>query len=123
MYVLSHVTTKPGLNRGFSFLSRAFQTCLDGQMSHLRRLTLVSRRTIFSFAKKSLWQLPPNSGPPIPQQEFVDEELCPGYDSANFYPAKPGEVLAEKFQLLVKIGWGSQSTVWLARDISRYPRP
>ncbi|KAJ5405446.1 hypothetical protein N7465_006730 [Penicillium sp. CMV-2018d] len=74
---------------------------------------------MFSFAKKSLWQLPPNSGPPIPQQELVDEEVCPDYNSTNFYPAKPGEVLAKKFQLLVKIGWGSQSTVWLARDISR----
>lgn len=75
---------------------------------------------MFSFAQKSLWQLPPNSGPPIPQQELVDEEVCPNYNSAAFYPAKPGEVLAKKFQLLVKIGWGSQSTVWLARDISRY---
>lgn len=84
-----------------------------------RRLTLISRRTMFSFAKKSLWQLPPNSGPPIPQEELVDEEVCPEYNSATFYPAKPGEVLAKKFQLLVKIGWGSQSTVWLARDISR----
>ncbi|CAI7625047.1 unnamed protein product [Penicillium palitans] len=74
---------------------------------------------MFSFAKKSLWQLPPNSGPLIPQQELVDEEACPDYNSAAFYPANPGEVLANKFQLLVKIGWGSQSTVWLARDISR----
>ncbi|KAJ9490350.1 hypothetical protein VN97_g2932 [Penicillium thymicola] len=74
---------------------------------------------MFSFAKNSLWQLPPNSDPPIPQQELVDEEVCPNYNSATFYPAKPGEVLAKKFQLLVKIGWGSQSTVWLARDISR----
>lgn len=75
---------------------------------------------MFSFAKKSLWQLPPNSGPPVPQEELVDEEVCPGYNSATFYPAKPGELLDNKFQLLVKIGWGSQSTVWLARDISRY---
>ncbi|OJJ52302.1 hypothetical protein ASPSYDRAFT_164905 [Aspergillus sydowii CBS 593.65] len=74
---------------------------------------------MFSFAKKSLWQLPPNLGAPISQQEPVDEEVCPDYNSANFYPAKPGEVLSKKFQLLVKIGWGSQSTVWLARDISR----
>ncbi|CAP99560.1 Pc22g22720 [Penicillium rubens Wisconsin 54-1255] len=63
--------------------------------------------------------LPLNSGPPIPQQELVDEEVCPDYNPATFYPAKPGEVLAKKFQLIVKIGWGSQSTVWLARDISR----
>lgn len=91
-------------------------------MSPLRRLTLTSRRSMFSFAKKSLWQSPPNSGPPIPQQELVDEEVCPDYNSTTFYAAKPGEVLAKKFQLLVKIGWGSQSTVWLARDISRYLR-
>ncbi|KAL5361430.1 protein kinase [Aspergillus floccosus] len=75
---------------------------------------------MFTFAKKSLWPVPPTAEPPIPQQEPVDEELCPGYDSASFYPANPGEVLAERFQLLVKIGWGSQSTVWLARDISRF---
>lgn len=74
--------------------------------------------------RKSLWQLPPDSGPPIPQQELVDEEVNPDYDPTAFYPAKPGEVLAKKFRLLVKIGWGSQSTVWLARDISRYlPTP
>ncbi|KAJ9209278.1 hypothetical protein DTO166G4_9119 [Paecilomyces variotii] len=84
-----------------------------------RWLTLISRRTVYSFARKSLWQLRRTSEPPIPQQEPVDEELCPGYNSASFYPANPGEVLAERFQLLVKIGWGSQSTVWLARDISR----
>ncbi|KKK26138.1 serine/threonine-protein [Aspergillus rambellii] len=74
---------------------------------------------MFSFAKKPLWRLPPFPEPPVPQQELVDEEVCPDYNSATFYPAKPGEVLAKKFQLLVKIGWGSQSTVWLARDISR----
>jgi hypothetical protein len=91
-------------------------------MSPLRRLTLTTRRFMFSFAKKSLSQLLPNLGPPIPQQELVDEEVCPEYNPATFYPAKPGEVLARKFQLIVKIGWGSQSTVWLARDISRYLR-
>ncbi|KAK2779961.1 hypothetical protein FQN53_001147 [Emmonsiellopsis sp. PD_33] len=87
-------------------------------MPSLRRLTSISQRTIFSFAKKSLWRLPPNTAPPIPHQELVDEEICAD-NSASFYPAKPGEVLGKKFQLLVKIGWGSQSTVWLARDISR----
>ncbi|KAK2792642.1 hypothetical protein FQN51_001614 [Onygenales sp. PD_10] len=88
-------------------------------MPSLRRLTSISQRTIFSFAKKSLWRLPPNTAPPIPHQELVDEEICAD-NSASFYPAKPGEVLGKKFQLLVKIGWGSQSTVWLARDISRF---
>ncbi|OOF97048.1 hypothetical protein ASPCADRAFT_514091 [Aspergillus carbonarius ITEM 5010] len=88
-------------------------------MLSLRRLTWTSRRTIFSFTRKSPWQIPPNSGPPLPQQELVDEEVCPDYNPATFYPAVPGEVLAKKFQLHTKIGWGSQSTVWLARNISR----
>lgn len=100
--------------------SQSISIIFHGPMSSLWWLTLASRRTMFSFAKKSLWQLPPTSGTPISQQEPVDEEVCPDYNSTNFYPAKPGEVLAKKFQLLVKIGWGSQSTVWLARDISRY---
>lgn len=64
-------------------------------MSPLWRLTLTPRRTIFSFAKRSIWPLPPNSGISIPQQELVDEEICPDYNSANFYPAKPGTVLKE----------------------------
>jgi hypothetical protein len=47
------------------------------------------------------------------QDERVDEEICPGYDSKRFYPAKPGEILANRYQILVKVGWGVSSTVWL----------
>lgn len=76
-------------------------------MSSLWRLSSRSRRTMF-FAKKSPWQLPPNQLPPVPQQELVNEEACPGYSSGSattFYPATPREpVLARKFQLIVKIG-------------------
>ncbi|KAL2865720.1 putative serine/threonine-protein kinase [Aspergillus lucknowensis] len=89
-------------------------------MSLLRLLASTSRRAVFSLAQKSPSQLPRYAGPLIPQQALVDEEICPGYSAASFYPAKPGEVLAKGYQLLVKIGWGSQSTVWLARDISRF---
>ncbi|KAL1978187.1 hypothetical protein VTN31DRAFT_1046 [Thermomyces dupontii] len=88
-------------------------------ISQLLRLHMAPQSTTISFARKSPWQFPPGSGPQIPERELVDEEVCPGYDSAAFYPAKPGEVLAKRFQLLAKVGWGSQSTVWLARDISR----
>lgn len=58
--------------------------------------------------------------PSIPQHELVDEELSPGYSPKHYYPAKPGEVLADHYQLLVKIGWGGGSTVWLARDVARH---
>lgn len=56
-------------------------------------------------------QLPAASASPIRQSELVDEELCPAYNAKCFYPAKPGEILANYYQLLVKIGWGTRSTV------------
>ncbi|KKZ65630.1 hypothetical protein EMCG_08537 [[Emmonsia] crescens] len=59
----------------------------------------------------------PSPGPLLPQGEVVDEEICPGYNSKNFYPAKPGQVLANRYQILVKVGWGVSSTVWFARDM------
>ncbi|KAH8747394.1 kinase-like domain-containing protein, partial [Hyaloscypha finlandica] len=40
----------------------------------------------------------------------------PGYRPEYFYPANPGDVLSGRYELKAKIGWGSSSTVWLARD-------
>ncbi|KAF4227638.1 hypothetical protein CNMCM6805_002775 [Aspergillus fumigatiaffinis] len=59
----------------------------------------------------------PFPGPPLPPSILVDEEISPVYDFKYFYPAKPGEVLADRYQTLVKVGWGVSSTVWLARDL------
>ncbi|PGH15528.1 CMGC/SRPK protein kinase [Helicocarpus griseus UAMH5409] len=56
----------------------------------------------------------------IPQDETVDEEACPGYNPKVFYPAKPGEVLANRYQTLVKVGWGGESTTWFARNLQGY---
>ncbi|KAI2695856.1 hypothetical protein CBS147332_9241 [Penicillium roqueforti] len=79
----------------------------------------LAKRTIFSLARKPIWHLPSRSALPIPQHEAVDEEMCPGYSPNHFYSANPGDILASHYQLLVKIGWGTRSTVWLARDITR----
>ncbi|KAB8254356.1 kinase-like domain-containing protein [Aspergillus pseudonomiae] len=48
----------------------------------------------------------PSPGPPLPPDILVDEEISPVYNSKYFYPAKPGEVLASRYQTLVKVGWG-----------------
>lgn len=48
-------------------------------------------------------QVPP-LGPLLPQEEPFDEEICPSYNPKKLYPAKPGEVLANRYQILVK-GW------------------
>jgi hypothetical protein len=59
----------------------------------------------------------PSPGPPLPPGILVDEDISPVYNSKYFYPAKPGEVLADRYQTLVKVGWGVSSTVWFARDL------
>ncbi|GES62986.1 kinase-like protein [Aspergillus terreus] len=59
----------------------------------------------------------PSQGPPLPPGKLIDEEISPLYNSQYFYPAKPGEVLGDRYQTLVKVGWGVSSTVWLARDL------
>ncbi|RAL01113.1 protein kinase [Aspergillus ibericus CBS 121593] len=54
------------------------------------------------------------------QDELVDEEICPSYGLKKYYPAEPGQVLDNRYQILVKVGWGSSSTTWFARDIRGY---
>ncbi|KAJ9129998.1 Kinase domain-containing protein [Pleurostoma richardsiae] len=65
---------------------------------------------------------PPES---ISTDVLVDEETVPGYDWKAFYPAHPGELLDNRYELKTKVGWGSSSTVWLAGDISlkRWRKP
>ncbi|KAK9235618.1 kinase-like domain-containing protein [Lipomyces kononenkoae] len=76
-------------------------------------------RSFFSLRKKPLPTPPP--GPLLPQGEPVDEEICPGYNSKKYYAAKPGEVLANRYQVLVKVGWGVSSTLAsIANGMSRY---
>lgn len=80
----------------------------------------IRRRTTFSFLSPRKRPFPaPRSNPILPVDKLVDEEICPGYDSKNFYPAQPGDVLASRYQIMVKVGWGSSSTVWFARDLRR----
>ena len=55
----------------------------------------------------------------LPLGIAVDEENVPGYRPEYFYPANPGDVLSGRYELKAKIGWGSLSTVWLARDTRR----
>ncbi|OJI79948.1 hypothetical protein ASPTUDRAFT_59965 [Aspergillus tubingensis CBS 134.48] len=78
------------------------------------------KRIPFFRAKPLQLSRPLSTTAPIPQHVLVDEELSPGYNPKHYYPAKPGEALADHYQLLVKIGWGSGSTVWLARDVARH---
>lgn len=82
-------------------------------MWHLRH---ISRRSFSSLHRQPFTLPPPRL---ISTPKLVDEERVPWYEENRFYPAKPGDVLADRFQILVKIGYGSSSTTWLARDIQQ----
>ncbi|KAF4949127.1 hypothetical protein FGADI_9131 [Fusarium gaditjirri] len=58
----------------------------------------------------------PRLDPSIP----VEEEKTPNYHADRFYPIHLGQVLAERYQIATKLGYGANSTVWLARDLNRW---
>lgn len=47
----------------------------------------------------------------------IEEERFPGYRATDYYPVRIGEVFAERYQVVGKLGYGTISTVWLARDL------
>ena len=55
----------------------------------------------------------------LPANILLEEEENPDYDPKRFYPARVGETI-QKYQLVSKLGWGTSSTVWLAKEISRF---
>ncbi|RAK96128.1 kinase-like protein [Aspergillus ibericus CBS 121593] len=54
----------------------------------------------------------------IDSAEAVEEETLPTYRAEKYYPARLGEVLDGRYQILAKLGYGVTSTVWLGRDLS-----
>lgn len=53
----------------------------------------------------------------ISESELVEEETLPGYQAEWYYPVRIGEIIASRYQVVGKLGFGRTSTVWLARDL------
>ncbi|TID02790.1 Serine/threonine-protein kinase SRPK [Colletotrichum higginsianum] len=47
----------------------------------------------------------------------LEEEHLDEFKAGQYYPANIGDVYDEKYQVLGKLGFGSTSTVWLARNL------
>lgn len=53
----------------------------------------------------------------IPEWHKIEEETLPDYTASQYYPTQIGEVIKERYQVIGKLGFGSTSTAWLARDM------
>lgn len=49
--------------------------------------------------------------------EVLDEERFEQFSQGRYYPANIGDVISSKYQITGKLGFGTTSTVWLARDL------
>ncbi|KAJ5709488.1 hypothetical protein N7493_010822 [Penicillium malachiteum] len=53
----------------------------------------------------------------VPHSELLEEERFEQFRQGQYYPAKIGDVLTSRYQVVGKLGFGTTSTVWLARDL------
>lgn len=47
----------------------------------------------------------------------IEEETLPKYNADNFYSVRLGDVLNDRYKVLLKLGFGMTATVWLAKDL------
>ncbi|KAM8867990.1 SRSF protein kinase 3-like isoform 1-T1 [Synchiropus picturatus] len=60
---------------------------------------------------------PPEKVQPPPQELCDDEENPEDYGIGGYYPVEIGEIFADRYQVVNKLGWGHFSTVWLCWDM------
>lgn len=53
----------------------------------------------------------------LPATERIEEECTPHYNPKHFYPIRLYEILNGRYHIAAKLGYGTGSTVGLARDL------
>ncbi|KAL2010521.1 hypothetical protein VTN00DRAFT_6328 [Thermoascus crustaceus] len=56
-----------------------------------------------------------------PKEYPLEEEHTPHYNPRQYYPVEIGQVLGKRYEIILKLGYGTSSTVWLARDKKKLP--
>ncbi|KAI9728115.1 MAG: hypothetical protein M1834_007831 [Cirrosporium novae-zelandiae] len=82
-------------------------------MSVIKKSIIYPLRTL----QHSPWAPSAVVPPLLDRSLLIEEEKTPYYDPKRFYPARLGEVIGDRYQLATKLGYGTSSTVWLARDL------
>lgn len=49
-------------------------------------------------------------------QQPREEQALPRFAEKRYYPVNPQQLLADRYLTIAKLGYGANSTVWLARD-------
>jgi hypothetical protein len=103
--------------------SLGFSNC--GPLRSVISLTfMLWRRASLQIVQKCYFsRLPINMGAIsrlLPTDSLLEEDANPDYDPRRFFPARIGETIHRKYQIISKLGWGTGSTVWLAKDINRF---
>lgn len=62
-------------------------------------------------------QFPTSGFEVIKPSQILEEERFKEFKKGNYYPVNIGDVLVSKYQILGKLGFGTTSTVWLAREL------
>ncbi|GMF80666.1 unnamed protein product [Aspergillus oryzae] len=108
---------------GASFPYTAFEDFLNGD----NPLELFDWVCLVSLKAQRLGSLNPlEEARPFPTRGFktietnqlVEEEELPDHRADRFYPARPGEIFQKRYQIVAKLGFGTSSTTWLARDLN-----
>jgi serine/threonine-protein kinase SRPK3 len=58
-----------------------------------------------------------SSFPVLEPSVKIEEEKMPAYDRGLYYPVRLGDVYRARYQVLQKLGFGANSTVWFCRDL------
>ncbi|PYI05931.1 kinase-like protein, partial [Aspergillus sclerotiicarbonarius CBS 121057] len=83
-------------------------------MSAYRRAPAKLARAFSSTPNKA-------SAPRTMTSPFIrEEDQSPYYNPETYYPARVGETICNRYRIISKLGWGTNSTVWLAKDTTRW---
>ena len=88
---------------------------MSGNMLRVKSWVMNPLKALYS----SPWPLSPIVAPALDQRQPIEEEKTPYYDPKRFYPIHLGNVLNDRYQVATKLGYGTNSTVWLVRDLHK----
>lgn len=91
---------------------------LAPQLFHYVRQTL-NVPLMYSLAPFRVRPTRFTTSPSLSSNIPVEEETIPDYDREDIYPANPGDLLYDRYEVIAKLGWGRSSIIWLARDMIR----